>query len=92
MKTNPELGQGSTLSLLQSIYVYKKISNDFEIDNYIKLFLGLFKEIELNKSKKIKLGSNNFLKNILPYYMKLRSIYSYYTEKNKYNNFFNKLN
>lgn len=88
MKTNPELGQGSTLSLLQSIYVYKKISNNFKIDNYIKLFLGLFREIELNKRKKIKFGSNNILKKIIPYYMKLRSIYSYYNEKNKYSDFF----
>ena len=92
MKTNPELGQGSTLSLLQSVYIFNKFSKDFNFDEYLNLFSKIFKILEIKPSKSFKFGKRNYLKKLIPYYMELRHLYSFYRERKKYKLVLDKIN
>ena len=92
MKTNPELGQGSTLSLLQSVYIFNKFSKNLNLEEYLNLFSKIFKILEIQQTKSFKIWKRNYLKKIIPYYMELRHLYSFYRERKKYKLVLDKIN
>ena len=93
MKTNPEHGNGSTLSILQAIYVFSKIQSKFNLNEYIDVFFDLFKLLEKNNIFIKKNSNRKILKKIIPFYFEFRFLfYFYFLEKKKFQSIINLLN